>query len=70
MKTAIASVLVIMATMSANSFAQGTASLPKDTPKVEAAPGNMVPATPKQKNHFPKKHPSQGKERVPKKPGH
>ena len=69
MKTAIASALVIMAAMSSNSFAQGTATSPKDTPKIESNVGKVVTATPKQKNHFLKKHQSQEKEQAAKKSG-
>ena len=69
MKTAIASALVIMAAMSSNSFAQGTAASPKPAPKIESNMGKVVTLTPKQKNHFWKKHQLQDKEQVVKKSG-
>ena len=67
MKTAIVSAIVIVTGISAMSFAQGMATSSKDTSKIESNTSKVVAATPKQKNHFLKKHQSQEKDQTAKK---
>ena len=69
MKTAIVSAIVIVAAISANSFAQGTATSPNYTPKIQANTGKVVTAMPKLKKHFLKKNELQEKEQTAKKSG-
>lgn len=74
MKTAVLLTIVIVTAMSTVSFAQGMATSPKDaspkdTSKIEANSGKVVTATPRQKNHFLKKHESQEKKPTAKKSG-